>query len=74
MELVNFRQTFSGTLVDNRSADDYEKNLQNSKVLDFFLTVRIEPKLLQDMSGLTLICFQCHLIFTNDKKLYFEKI
>ena len=26
------------------------------------------------MSGLTLICFQCHLIFTNDKKLYFEKI
>ena len=50
------------------------QNLQNYKFLDFFLTVKIELKLLQNMSGLTLICFQCHLIFTNDKKLYFERI
>ena len=33
------------------------QNLQNYKFLDFFLTVRIQPKLLQDMSGLTLCMF-----------------
>ena len=32
-------------------------NTQNYKFLDFFLTVRIQPKLLQDMSGLTLYMF-----------------
>ena len=33
------------------------QNLQNYKFLDFFLTVTVQPKLLQDMSRLTLCMF-----------------
>ena len=44
-------------------------NPQNYKVLDFLLTVKIEPKVLQNVSGLTLICFQSYLIFVHGKIL-----
>ena len=49
-------------------------NIQKIKVLDFFLADKIESKLLQNMSGLTLICFKCYLIFviiTNFLKIIF---
>ena len=49
-------------------------NIQKIKVLDFFLADKIESKLLQNMSGLTFICFKCYLIFviiTNFLKIIF---